>query len=60
MKVKETIEEYSRMYEKNKDSLIKLKHNFREQNRCKMETLLKVQLHLSTYWKNLQSSIEDY
>jgi hypothetical protein len=48
------------MYDKNKDSLVRIKYNYREQNRCKVETLLKVQLHLNTYWKNLLNGMDEY
>ena len=60
LKVKETIDDYRKMYERNKESITRIRHNYKEQNRCKVETLLKVQLHLNTYWKNLISHIDEY
>jgi hypothetical protein len=58
IKVKETVDDYSRLYEKNRESISRIKHNFREVSRCKVETLLKVNLHLTTYWRNLQAGVE--
>ena len=60
IKVKETVDEYSRLHSKNRESLNRTKHNYKEQNRCKVETLLKVNLHLNTYWRNLQGGMQEY
>lgn len=58
IKVKEIIEEYRKLYENEKNHLVKIKQNCKDQTRGKKETLLKIQLHLSTFWKNLTVEVE--
>lgn len=53
IKVNEVIEEYRSLTEKEKELLKKLRLTNKDLVRCKVETLLKIKLHLGTYWKNL-------
>ena len=59
MKIKDIIEEYRKLYQLEKEQLTRIKLNCKEQTRCKRETLLKIHLHLTTYWKNLTFQIDE-
>ena len=43
--------------EKEKELLKKLRLTNKDLVRCKVETLLKIKLHLGTYWKNLLTEL---
>jgi hypothetical protein len=57
IKVNEVIEEYRSLTEKEKELLKKLRLTNKDLVRCKVETLLKIKLHLGTYWKNLLTEL---
>ena len=59
LKIKEIIEDYRKLYQQEKEQLLKIKYNCKEQSRAKRETLLKMHLHLTTYWKNLNFQVEE-
>lgn len=58
--MRETLDDYAQVCEKNKEGYARIKHNYKEQSRCKVETLLKLNLHLATYWRNLQAGLVEH
>lgn len=59
IKITEITQQYRLLAEKEKDILEKIRQTNKELARSKEETLLKVRLHLGTYWKNLLEELEN-
>jgi hypothetical protein len=53
------VEEYKKLHLNSQTTIAKLKTNEEELKNCKLQTLLKVELHFSIYCKNVMNQIDE-